>query len=749
MSEIVSADGQDHINFFYSTSSGYVDLGQVFTETIGEQCDQSNPNQYPGYDVESNYTTSRTIYQSRLSEITFSNGRVQFVSDNTRSDWPTSRLEEIKIYTKESNGTETLLKSYVFGEDYFISPGLATKDHYRLKLSSLTAKDALAKTVSSYGFSYNETITMPHRTSLAQDWWGLYNGQLLNQSLVHGELVNFLGVNYNVGGYPTSSSVRNTNPLTMQACMLNKIIYPTGGYTEFDFETHRYLAPTTTPTSRSAASGAIGNTTSLLQQTIIFTPNTTGSARLSTECSDVTDATPFYSTVKLKKQNDSQFIVNHIYDNTITPHPPQLNKDFTVDLVAGITYELTVMSKGTSTSSYYGQAEFSKATIYWGEVTMGAQVSAGGLRVKEIRDYERAGTSPVRKIYKYGIDTLGYGELLIPEYGISNSRQELSFEFNKSNIALCNSFCKGTRLVISGRPALDLTSLNGAPVVYPEVTVYEESKTSPNGRQIFRFDLQPDRFYFTDKAYNNGRLQTNESWRGGHEVWNGSYNGNSNTKLKEISSVQNIYNPTQVIGTKIGWRVTFEGCGFPSIINNTVLMNGYYFYFHDYPTFSGIKKLSSTSEKNYAVNGVDFTDNKVDYLYDNLDSDHQQLTQRITLGSDSYEMKSRYWYPADYNAATENISSLLSKNIIAIPIKTETYKSNVLTGGQVARPNQFGNPYEMYQYESTIAPAHNPTQIVPPSGYIKKADITYDPVSQQIVKTQPANNISTSYLWGL
>jgi YD repeat-containing protein len=64
--------------------------------------------------------------------------------------------------------------------------------------------------------------------------------------------------------------------------------------------------------------------------------------------------------------------------------------------------------------------------------------------------------------------------------------------------------------------------------------------------------------------------------------------------------------------------------------------------------------------------------------------------------------------------------------------------------------DQFGNPYEIYQYESATlqAPvAHNGNVLVP-SNYVKRVDIQYDPTSKNVSSTKMVDNVNTSYLWG-
>jgi len=66
----------------------------------------------------------------------------------------------------------------------------------------------------------------------------------------------------------------------------------------------------------------------------------------------------------------------------------------------------------------------------------------------------------------------------------------------------------------------------------------------------------------------------------------------------------------------------------------------------------------------------------------------------------------------------------------------------------VTRYNNYGNPYEIHLLETDkplTAPVHNPNQPVP-SGYVKRADLTYDAI-QNLLAVQKSDDNKTSYIW--
>ena len=182
-------------------------------------------------------TTTSIINQIYLSEIEFPNGKIVFESENDRKDNPDGlRLTAIKVY--DSNATE--VKKIDFKQEYFTSTkgsNAFTKEagKYRLKLSSLNIGG------QAYIFKYKSEI-LPIRYSFAKDWQGYYNGRDSNEDLLpYIENINIQN--------PTTNAIENkhmgnadvsreVNLSKTQACMLDAVYYPTGGYTKYEYENH-------------------------------------------------------------------------------------------------------------------------------------------------------------------------------------------------------------------------------------------------------------------------------------------------------------------------------------------------------------------------------------------------------------------------------------------------------------------------------------------------------------------------------
>lgn len=133
--------------------------------------------------------------------------------------------------------------SIIHGRREMLSFGYVNMSSERLRLGSVSIKDGSA-TIGSYAFEYN-SIALPAYNARMSDIFGYYNGY--QQPASHADTIN---VNYN--------SLR-VNPILLQAGILTRITYPTGGFTSFEYEPHTYgKIVTQFPFSIIPSSGIVG-----------------------------------------------------------------------------------------------------------------------------------------------------------------------------------------------------------------------------------------------------------------------------------------------------------------------------------------------------------------------------------------------------------------------------------------------------------------------------------------------------------
>jgi hypothetical protein len=140
-------------------------------------------------------------------------------------------LTKIEFFAKNGNTQGGLIKTIDFGYTYLGGT------YNRMFLTTLieTGKPA-------YQFEYNDTSNLPMPITFGVDHWGFWNGNLYNTNA----LVPFQ--NYQLNGdftectTTTNADCTSRDPnfnFTLKG-MLNKVTYPTRGYTRFEYEQNDY-----------------------------------------------------------------------------------------------------------------------------------------------------------------------------------------------------------------------------------------------------------------------------------------------------------------------------------------------------------------------------------------------------------------------------------------------------------------------------------------------------------------------------
>jgi hypothetical protein len=259
LSRMVSANKQDTIAFTYSPRSSTGSTDYTLGETYFIEDDFVNGVNPPIYTFrEGFYSTSITPYTTNwqlLSEIKFREGKVVFEqSTDARQDLVSGvdapkRLNCIKVFQLDPKTNGYLhIRTIRFYHSYFQNPVDNSK---RLRLDSIFVTHPGESEGLKYRFDYNTTVSLPNRDSKSKDYWGYFNDVTnTNRDLPNLKtLIPSLNIDVNISGTGTyykdigslDSNGRDPNPAVMQAYMLNKITFPTGGFTTFEYETNQYL----------------------------------------------------------------------------------------------------------------------------------------------------------------------------------------------------------------------------------------------------------------------------------------------------------------------------------------------------------------------------------------------------------------------------------------------------------------------------------------------------------------------------
>ena len=178
----------------------------------------------------------------RLKKITNSSGTIEvnFNANTIREDMglgddailKAKRLDEILI---RLGTTDDYVKKIVFSYTYLSDANASCNAPYckRLRLTQLQEVSGDGSiTIPPHVFEYEGSGNYPSRLSKAIDHWGFYNGAAGNNS-----------ISLNI---PSRGANREPNETYAKVGVLKKITYPTGGNTEFLFESNNYLAYNTT-----------------------------------------------------------------------------------------------------------------------------------------------------------------------------------------------------------------------------------------------------------------------------------------------------------------------------------------------------------------------------------------------------------------------------------------------------------------------------------------------------------------------
>jgi RHS repeat-associated protein len=259
LKKIESADGNYAINLNYADECSETDYRP---STVG--CDGSAPGGDP---VPNLARKSSFVKGKRISSITTTTETAIFTPGAVREDldiYPVSpfNIQTPKTLASVSISSGSFQKKFDFTYNYWVDNSAdsvttgSIKANKRLRLLSVQEKsgDGVAIVNPAWSFEYftktGSVDFLPHRLSRSIDHWGFYNAAdngVYNTSTpnipgtLSGTCLNGGSCNNNTFTYAGSSN-RETNETAMKYGTLKKVNYPTGGYTEFDFEANDYYS---------------------------------------------------------------------------------------------------------------------------------------------------------------------------------------------------------------------------------------------------------------------------------------------------------------------------------------------------------------------------------------------------------------------------------------------------------------------------------------------------------------------------
>lgn len=603
-----------------------------------------------------------------LASITSRNQKVEFNASMNRLDIPNNlsgmpyKLDGIKIFRTSQGGSEVLLKRIIFNYNYFNSN--------RLKLTSLSLSDPLISTSQTYNFDYYEGL--PAKNSKSQDYWGYYNAAS-NSTLIP-TFTGIYGENY-------AGADRTANTNFANVGMLKQIQYPTGGYTNFEYETHDYPSnPTREPSVVSQTASVNANQ-----------PPQTKTFQFSVPYSQFVNISSF--VYQRNGGNDGEaYITITDGNNDIKYYTNQTTNEGSVSLSAG-TYTLTAVC------TY--QTENARATVkynvYASSISSTYRFYGGGSRIKRIIQSDNI-NSPIVKVFKYSLKDgnssgISFNHLLI--YG--------DFQYTPKIV-------QGTLPIKVGdyqyyarhsTSSVSLGTSQGSYAGYSLVTVLH-GENGENGREEFTYTTKPADGGGVGYPY--APLSSFDDLRGlllDHKQYD-----KSGRLLQRTANGYNLNNNAGspnfkwITGVKIGIRRTNITSGDCSSLPGSAGWLGWQFGNITYKIYQFWPTLASTTSTTYSSTSNDSITTATQITYD---PENLQAVSRLTMSSKGETILTSYKYPKDF-AGTPVYDTMIARNMISEIVEVDEYKNSNLTSKVIT-------DFSLWNNNKKVLPSYKRIQI--------------------------------------
>ncbi|MEW7278452.1 hypothetical protein ABW636_07635 [Aquimarina sp. 2201CG1-2-11] len=789
LTKVTSANQIDYVTFDYDTYT--YNKGKTITGDYVPVCGQlTNVNNWTSPEAIPNVSSAYVVTEKNLKRINFKNGYVLFQYSFGREDSDSPKLDHIEIYSK-NNGVESLIKKIKLNYSYYNRLGGKTYSSY---LSNPNQNNKSLKlleveifsnnnTPETYKFEYNQT-QLPTRNSSGQDFWGYANNN--SNSFVHKRTANLY--------YPsvTSPKFNSTYTLTAeigsgdrsadedktQAGILTRIYYPTGGYTDFEYEANKYTTIEKVPTYKSFggslySQGKGGEGITYCSATgkktkSLTTTNDPIDARINISFSNALGGDGGYESYV--SFNGKRYVRS--FTNTLPYPSTSYNEKITLN--KNTTYILEAFEKGIGTSGAAG-CPFVTVQVSWKEFTgytnKVVEHLVGGIRIKSITNYDGINSSfATKKTFEYSSPTI-LSPIVDQDYQTINWPDCL------------NTF--------SSHPSYALNVNGGPSVEYKKVTEYNhDHQNNDLGKTVYEYELTPaDRIMSTTAgsgsvfnifrhpnyypctldgltiknelpyirllrtlSYGNFANYYVKSWASGNLKSQTHYKRHSDGRYIRVKTIESKYQSVDESRMPVNYiKATFGSqtpqvspssftnrCGYQTANNSFIYNTGFISF--------GKKLLTSTKETTYDTNGENPVVTEKSYTYNHP---NYFLTESTAKDSKKGVFKTKTYYPNARNGLTglsttdKNMYGVLEQqHRIATPIQTESYRDNALLSTQRTLYKQEGNSARVKSIQ-TAKGAITATNILEDRVHYHRYNTSGKPV-----EVSRADGTRIVYIWG-
>lgn len=695
LTSIISADLTDTISFEYDT---------VLTNEYVSQESHSIGKRYTsgggGPQLVNEPTTSQSeiVYTELLvKKITFKGGYVLFNRNTVRKDSPSNNLiyslDEMLVYSTANQ----LIKKIQLNHDYYYSPnGMVLENaKNRLKLTGFTESGSDTTNKKEYKFDY-DTTTLPWFGSYNMDYWGFYNGatnlKLIPATTVYaGDINNFgVGNGDDVGNgfmnllesWTIGGANREPSETYMKAGVLTKITYPTGGYSLFEFEPHKYLSDQYVNQSVSKYCGPTYGISMISKKTEVSNFSYTASGVNPSSMPATITINFSASGMNNNEFGETQLVtLTNTTTNTIIKTWKHEN-DLTIPLsvteqifiVSGQNYSLKHEIYGSNTVSI-------SSSVNWTEKTLQSTVKiGGGLRIKSLKNYSAANVLAKEENYLYGDNESGLGTKLFDERYFYRNYEDIASAYYEplggtSSGGVCAFVGQAWVRNFSGISVYNSINYMGSPILYPTVTKYEGTTTSNIGKTVYNYNIRlnttvPAAVFMSSSPYgsinnvwNQGELMSETTFKN-----QGTQYIPATKKLYEYS-YYNLSTETAILFKQTKQLVQFGMCGW---LPDGPSGGQGFFSMQEYPIMTGISKKVKEIQTVYdQANPANAVTSVTNYQYQN--AANRYMTETSFTTSDGNTDITRVKYPQDMSDAVS--TAMVSKNILTTPLEEKKFKS--------------------------------------------------------------------------
>lgn len=705
LTKIISPNKKDSITLHYTPILDVVAKTTELYQYAAGACSKNNKSIYTP--IETNINGQELAYiESSLMKVVFQE------DGQNRLDMTSRRaLKTIKVYDKKNLNHP--IKTVQLSHGYF-------GNNVHLKLNKVTEYDKNLQPKPPYIFEYHEELPIPSRQSKSQDHWGFYN-QAPNTTLI--PKLNIQQPYGNANRAPNFEATRTT--------VLKKMVYPTGGYTKFEYEQNHYEnilnhTPALKNATTSATLSPTASTNSITEYTASFTIDFKQYVELKHHITRHNATSALKDDVNdVELRNAQGEVVWYIY-TTYNAQAEQGIKGTTQKELPAGTYFLVVKAEG-------GDDIAANASYKNYDNRVITRKVGPGLRVKRIISYDKLHTSPA-KVQSYLYEG---GVLQIPTQNYSNNVSISSLEAkvdNPTNIADYDCItCHYTNISTSPYDLRYFSPYSNYALVYTKVTEFV-GENGAGGKNITYYEIP------NQEDFNNVTVKQQQSF---------ALQPATNTfrLIKDVT-----YEYQEVIDQTF-WAILVRVLG----TNQCDLGgNNLKTYFREsYTLPMRWRYLTKEVNKSYDDNNQVITNT----TYINYSGIHRYPNETTSINSKGDKVITKKKFPEDYTPTITGF--LVNKNILSVALEEQVWQEKagtqtLLSGKVIAFDPLVLQPSKIYVLETnqTLARLDQATKtdhlyntLLSDSHYKLKATFGFDNEGN-INLQQKTDDLSIGYLWG-